>query len=233
MAVMQRSIKKRQVIANSNRTMFMWVAGMSAIVGICLVLAVFLFQQLAFQTKVANKLDQTAGVLRDNNQKTTQLMDNLRARSADSGLNAVKANPDDQPLQVVLDALPADNNTLALGASLQKKLLSDLNGVTLESLSVDPQQTAGETTDVTATDETTGDVQQMPVSFVISSDNPNNLKDALVRLERSLRVIDIDALHIEASSNKYTMTVDAHAYYEPAKTVQLENTTCTPKGKGC
>ena len=116
MAAPQTAIKKRQVIANSNKTMFMWVAGMSAVVGIALVLAFFLVEQLMFKTTVTSKLDDTASTLTKNNKETTALMDNLRARSTDEGLNSVKALPDDQALQVVLDALPADDNSLALGS---------------------------------------------------------------------------------------------------------------------
>ena len=40
---------KRRAIADSSRTMFMWVAGMSAVVGICVVVAIFLGQQIVFK----------------------------------------------------------------------------------------------------------------------------------------------------------------------------------------
>ena len=46
MATPQAGMKKRQIIANSNRTMFMWVAAMSAVLGVCLVLSVFLVQHI-------------------------------------------------------------------------------------------------------------------------------------------------------------------------------------------
>lgn len=228
MAKVQPAAKKRQVIASSNRTMFMWVAGMSAVIGACAVLAIFLYQQLVFKTEIANKLDKTVSTLKENNKQAPLLMDNLRVRTADEGLNAIKAYPDDQALQVVLDALPADRNTLALGSSLQQKLLTGINGMTLESLTVDavppvddPGQTASET----------NSVQQMTLSFVATADNPNSLKDMLVRLERSLRIIDIDSLSLETSADKYTMTVSAHAYYKPAIAVDLRDEVIKPDEK--
>lgn len=221
----QVSGKKRQIIANSNRTMFLWVAGMSAVVGVCAVLSIFLFQQLMFRTDVANKLDKTAGILKKNNKKTAALMDNLRARSTDPALSAVKARPDDQPLQVILDALPADHNALALGSSLQQKILAGVNGVTIESMAVDsPNGTV-----VAVNPADTDGVMQLPVSFVAVSDNPNSLKDFLTQLERSLRVIDIDSMVMETSALSYTINVSAHAYYKPGVEVQLSKEVVKPK----
>ncbi len=230
MAKVQPAAKKRQVIASSNRTMFMWVAGMSAVIGACAVLSIFLYQQLAFKTTVTGKLSNTLNVLTENNKKSSQLMDNLRARNADAGLNAVKASPDDQALQVVLDALPADRNALALGSSLQQKLLTGISGMTVESMTVDAVEGGG--TDVAVADEVVTDgEQQITLSFVATASDPNSLRDMLVRLEHSLRIIDIDALSLETSANKYTMTVTAHAYYKPAKTVSLIDEVVKPNEK--
>ncbi len=230
MAGIQPSMKKRQIIANSSRTMFLWVAGMSGVVGVCVVLCIFLFQQLMFKTEVGNRLEKTASTLQSNNKKTSALMDNLRVRSTDAGLSAVKARPDDQPLQAVLDALPADKNALALGSSLQQKLLTGVNGVVIESMAVDaPNSIASQTATTTASSSALKDVEQMPITFVATSNNPNNLKDFLAQLERSLRVIDIDSLRLETSASKYTMTVTAHAYYKPGKIVQLGSEVVKPK----
>lgn len=48
---------KRRAIADSGRQMFIWVAAMSAVVGVCIVLAIFLSQQIAFKVlKVVGKM---------------------------------------------------------------------------------------------------------------------------------------------------------------------------------
>jgi hypothetical protein len=130
-----------------------------------------------------------------------------------AALNSIKARPEDKALQVILDALPADNNALALGSSLQKNLLV-LPGVTIESLAI--QSVGG--SDDTETSDTT-----IPFTMTVSATDANTLKDMLARLERSIRVIDIDTLTLERTEGKYTMTVSAHAYYEPAVTVQLKD----------
>jgi hypothetical protein len=218
MAAVQPGMKKRQIIANSNRTMFIWVTAMSALIGVCAVLSIFLVQQIAFKTKVANKLDGTVSTLKENNKKAETLIQNVRVLETNAALNSIKAHPDDKALQVILDALPADNNALALGSSLQQNLLQ-LPGVTIEALSVQAQNT----------DDTTAEGNTIPFTTTITAADANTLKDALARLERSIRVIDIDTLSLERTEQKYTLTLSAHAYYEPAVTVQLNNETVKAK----
>ena len=216
MASLQPAMKKRQVIANSNRTMFVWIAVMSAVIGICAVVGYFLFQQIMFKTKVTNKLDDTSSILHKNNQNAQTLIENVRVLETNQALNSAKAQPGEKALQVVLDALPADANTLALGSSLQQSLLTGVAGVTIDTLTVLPQG------DTTASDG------QLPFSVVVRSTDASSLKDLLNRIERSIRIIDVDSVALEKSNTGYTMTIQAHAYYQAEKTVQLKDEVVTP-----
>lgn len=213
MASSQAGMKKRQIIANSNRTMFIWITAMSALIGVCAVLALFLVQQIIFKTRVTSSLDGTVKTLKDNNKNAQALIENVRVLETNSALNSIKAHPEDKALQVILDALPADNNALALGSSLQQNLLQQ-PGITVEALSLQPVASDSATTIA----ETT-----IPFTMTVSAADANTLKDMLARLERSIRVIDIDTLTLERSEQKYTMTVTAHAYFEPAVTVELKD----------
>lgn len=208
MAQLQPAMRKRQVIANSNRIMFIWVAMMSAIVGICVVVGYFLLQQIFYQTEVVSKLNETASTLSDDNQNAQVLIDNVRVLETNEALNSVKAQEDEKALQVVLDALPADANTLALGASLQQKLLVGIDGLVIDSLSV------------SALDTATND-GELPFTLTVRASGASALKELLGRFERSIRVIDIDSFSLEKSEVDYTMTIQAHAYYQPAKQVEL------------
>ena len=214
MASVQPGMKKRQVIANSNRIMFMWIAAMSAVVGVCAVLSLFLVQQIVFKTKVTTELDKTVGILKSNNKNTDGLTENVRLLETNAALNSIKARPEDKALQVILDALPADNNSLALGSSLQQNLLN-VNGLSVDSLKVESQADSEDSTTV-------------PFTMTLSANDPNILKDTLARLEKSIRVVDVGSLILERSQDKYTMTVKAHAYYEPAVNVELTNKTVKP-----
>lgn len=230
MAAPQPGMKERQIIANSNRTMFFWVAGMSAIVGVCAVASIFLVQQLAFKTKVTVELDKTLSVVTKNNKVANQLIENVRLRGTDASLSSIKAQPDDQALQVVLDALPADENTLALGSSLQQKLIGTVDGVTIESLAVDPPVSTDDTV-VNSSVSASDGPQKMTFTTTVSATDPNLLKELLVKLERSIRVIDVDDLMLEKGATKYTMTLKAHAYYMPATSVELTDKVVKPNEK--
>ena len=126
-----------------------------------------------------------------------------------AALNAAKAQPGEKALQVVLDSLPADVNTLALGASLQKSLLAGVSGLSVESLTMLPSGTSGEHDG------------QLAFTFVVRANDASSLKDLLHRLERSIRIIDVDSVSLEKTQNSYTMSVEAHAYYQIAAGVVL------------
>ena len=218
MASRQTAVGKRQKIAQSNRVMFFWIAGMSAVVGICLVVGYFLLQQLIFHTKVANEADKTVSTINKNIKTADSLRENVRLREVDSGLNAVKTDSDARALQVILDALPADANDLALGASLQKKLIGEVGGVAIESLSVGGDETSA---DSMSTSSATEGVNTQPFTVTLTSGDVNALKEVMTRLERSIRTIDVDNFSLDKSENGYRLTLKGHAYYKVGEKVEL------------
>ena len=50
----------------------------------------------------------------------------------------------------------------------------------------------------------------------------------MVRKERSIRVIRIDSLDIEAGKEKLTMKIVGRAYYQPAQEVKLDKKVVKP-----
>ena len=224
--MVQMMNSKRRAIADSSRTMFLWVAGMSAVVGMCVVIAVFLGQQIMFKAEVVGKMTTTLNTLKDNNKVASDLVSNVVVLETDPGLNAVKAKPEDKALQVVLDALPADRNSLALGASLQDNLLVNIDGLTIESLTVDVGGSGDSTMGIVQDGDST-----IPIKIQVSATNANAIKEMLLRLERNIRIIDIDGLTLERSDTSYQASITAKAYYQPAKQVQLTQVTVPEKGK--
>lgn len=221
MAVKQTSVGKRQKIAQSNKMMFLWIAGMSAVVGICAMLAWFLMQQLIFHTKIANEADKTVATITKNKDTVEKLRENVQLLEVNPGLNSVKSEPDERALQVILDALPADENNLALGASIQK-LVSDVNGVKIDSLTTGSEANA----EMVASNVT--DVETIPFSMVMSSNDVNALKDVLGRFERSIRIIDVDSYILDRSDANYKLSINGHAYFKPAVEVQLKDKVIKP-----
>lgn len=217
---------KRKAIADSSRTMFIWVAAMSVVVGVCVVVAIFLAQQIMFKVKVVGAMTDTVSTLDYNNKVAKNLTENVVALQVNPALNSVKANGDENALQVPLDALPADRNALALGASLQQVLLTGVDGLSIDSLSIDNSTSSSDTTDASGTSSD----NTIPIQMQISSTNINTIKDMLTRLEHSIRIIDIDSFVLERSDTSYQATITAHAYYQPGIQLQLQSKSITPGG---
>jgi hypothetical protein len=226
------ALRKRQQIANANRMMFVWVAGASIVVGFALVGSLFLLQKLWFNEKILAEKANTASVLTKNNQVVDDLKNQIRVLNTNQALQSSMIAGEDQPVQVVLDALPSDANSSALGASLQEKFLND-GALTIEALNVDPVagvESQSNTSVQDASSTSTNAVNQIAFRFTVSTDsgNASALKNLLQKLERSIRAIDISLLTIETQGNRLLLTVEARAFYEPAKTVELKEKTVKP-----
>lgn len=231
MANKEVALRKRQQIAKANRTMFMWVAAVSVIVGFAAVGSIFLGQKIAFNQKVINEKNKTVSILTNNNKVVGDLEDSIRLLDTNEGLNSVKAKSDDKALQVILDALPADANSLALGSSLQDKLIAGINGLTLESVNIDQVAGVGVSSDQNVQQTTVapadGTTNKITFRLVVSGD-ANSLKQLLDRFEHSIRVIDITNLSLEQSNDKLTMSIEAGAFYEPARVIELKDKVVKP-----
>lgn len=219
---------KRQKIQESSRTMFAWIAGMAAIVGFCGVVAWFIFQQAAFKISVVDEKNRTVKTLKENNAAVPDLKDNIRVLETNTALNSAKANDEQNALQVVLDALPADANALALGGSLQEHLVNNVPKLTLETLTVQPTSNSLTRSERSNRSRNKATTNEISFRLTVSSPDANAIKTMLDRFERSIRVIDIESLSLERSEREYTMTIDAHAYYEPAKMIELQEKVVKP-----
>jgi len=220
------AIRKRTQIANTNRLMFIWVAGISAIFGFALVASLFLVQMLGFNERVLQEKAKTVSTLKTNNNNIKDLESQIRALDANQSLSDIKANPDNKAVQVVLDALPSEANSLALGASIQKVLLANIKGLELDSLEVSSADGSNASDLSVSTDEgDTASDNKIAFSFSVIGDE-TALTQALINLEKSIRTIDIVSLTVTGDEkDQLTMMVQARAYYEPAKVVELKDKT--------
>lgn len=232
MASTDVALRKRSQIAKANRTMFIWIAIASALVGTAAVVSIFLTQKLLYTEKVLSAKQDTVSVLDHNISVVSKLQTEVKALDANSALLGSRANDTDQALQVVLDALPSEANSLALGASLQNKLLAGIPGkYSLESLQVTPV-TGVESLSSTGTTGTSpvAGVGEITFNFVVKGDQAT-LKQVLRNLERSIRTINVTHLSMETRVSDLTLTVQGSAYYQPAKTIGLTDKTVPVKGK--
>lgn len=224
------AIRKRTQIAKANKTMFLWIAIASALVGSAIVVSFFLAQKALFNEKVLSEKQNTVSALDYNNKVTPDLEDQLRILDTNQALISAKASESDQAIQVILDALPSEANSNALGASLQNKLLAGIPGLTITTLQVIPivgvETLTGDTTTVDASEQTASNA--ITLNFTVQG-SQDALRSALQNLERSIRQIDITTIRVETQqTGMVSMTVTAKGYYEPAKVMQLKDKVVKP-----
>jgi len=221
-----QGIRKRTQIDMTNRTMFIWVAGVSVLLGFAIVGSIFLIQMIVFNEKVLAEKSKTVSTLEIDNKNIVELQNQVRALDANQALINSKTPSEDKAIQVILDALPSEANSFALGASLQNKLLANIDGLTLNSLQVDSVAGVESLDDNAVSLDTSTTAVQNEITFSFSvSGSVDALKTVLKNLENSIRTIDITTLQIENEGEGLNMKVGARAFYEPAKVVELKDKT--------
>jgi hypothetical protein len=223
-------LRKRQQISHASQMMFLWIAGVSIVVGFCIVLILFLVQRIWFGEKIITEKQKTVSVLQKNLDTVQSLKDNVRVLNTNEALMSTRLNDTDQAIQSVLDALPADANSTAMASSLQTKLLGSVSGVSIESLKVDPVSGV-ETTDATSsTDSSDPSSNTIGFSFAVSTttNNQAGLRQVLLNIEKSIRPFNITDLTIESQGQRLVMTAVGVGYYQPAQTVQLNQEVIRP-----
>jgi len=214
------AIRKRTQIAQASKVMFIWVAGASVVLGFAIVGTMFLIQIILFNERVLAEKNKTVAILVSNNINIPKLQLQVRALDANKDLMSVSANTTDQKtIQVILDALPSSANSLALGASLQNKLLAGIDGLTISSIQVDPVDNI----DSLAGGALAGS-NEIPFSFSVSG-GAIAMQKLLHNLEISIRTIDVISLDMQgrSDSNNLILNVKAKAFFEPERIVQLKD----------
>ena len=108
-------VKKRQQIANANRTMFLWVTGISVVIGFALVLSIFLGQKILFGEKVLAQKNKTVATLEVNQKIISELQNNIRVLDTNQGLKDTRLNDSDRPIQSVRGGSGAGSASILTG----------------------------------------------------------------------------------------------------------------------
>ena len=215
------ALRKRAQISKANRVMLIWVMAVSVVIGFSAVASVFLFNKLVYNQKVIDAKNKTVSTLDKNLKSIDSLKDQIRTLNSNAALQSVKAGQDDDAVQVILDALPSSANSLALGASLQNRLLSGIDGLTIEQLQVDAIN-ADNSGAASSTADTTSQQNSIPFRLTVIG-NVDALKQVLTRLERSIRTIDVTGLTIESRGDTQALIISAQAFYQPETMIQLKD----------
>jgi Tfp pilus assembly protein PilO len=224
-------IRKRQQIANTNKQMFIWVAVAAVVVVVCVVLGMNFVQRIIYQAKVNGKIGETAKTLSSSVEAIKDLtteINKIKDSSADLKLPNLKSDNSTE-LQVILDALPTEDDRTALGASLQQKVLTP-SGVSIEQISVTESSgyvinSSQETTTTSSSVKPTA----QPITFSLVLDGSYSaIQSAISDIEKTIRPITINSIDLQGTDDKLQATIGATTYYVPKVNYQLGSEEITP-----
>jgi len=215
-------LKKRQQISKANRIVFAWIVAASLVIGVCGVFVQFLTRQLMFNNVIYGTLTETRTTLDKNIKAYDGLKSSVDKLIASSNLSLLKKGENSTALQVIIDALPTEENRSALATSMQSEVLGPA-GVTINSFSVG-EEDASATSNATIQNT---DALSFQFSFSITG-TYQQIQQAIKNIERSIRPITIQSVDVQGTSDKLSANITATTYYQPAKNIQLKEVEKKP-----
>ncbi|MDO4271578.1 MAG: hypothetical protein Q4C83_01170 [Candidatus Saccharibacteria bacterium] len=220
-------IKKRQQISDARKQVFGMVALASAAVVVCIMVGMNVFGRIMYQNKVNAELSNTLKTMDKNVENIDKVIDNVDALRTNTDLNLPNLKADDSTVfQVIIDALPTENDNVALSSSLQNKILAT-SGIFIEQLTVDNVTSAtSSSASSEEEDAATSSTPEMPVAQAITfrvsfTGSIDAVNQTLQDIEKTIRPITINKITIDGSDEKLTVVVDATTYYSENVDFQL------------
>jgi hypothetical protein len=218
------AVRKRQLISKANQNMFIAIALVSIVLGFSIVGSIFLFQEMAFNTKVISEKNATIKVLESNNKAFPQLEQKIKALSNDDNLEKAMLGDDSDALRVIPDALPVTaDNQAALGASLSDVLLN-VDGIIIESIRIGQGSSYSSSTSSSSSKK---GVSAIEFSVAVSG-SADNIKKIIENLEKSIRTIDITTAKFTYGGKNLTLSIMGTAYYSYEVTSELKEKEVRP-----
>ncbi len=212
---------KRLAISQANARMIAVVAAASVISIFSLVGAKALWSQNAYQSKVNAAKEKAHHQLQSNLKAADALTDSYKTFAAKNpnvlgGNRNNTGDNDGDNSKIILDALPGSYDFPALTSSIEKIMKTHSYQVT--SITGTDDQLIQQTNSSSATPEP----QPMPFSFTIGSASYDSVKGVIDTLEKSIRPIQIDSIAVSGGANSMQITVSAHTYYQPQKSLTIK-----------
>ncbi len=219
-------LSKRQQLKKTNQNIFIWVTVAAVVLAFSVVALQFLIRQGLFNNKIIGEQQKTVRALDESKKNFDGLKRNVDALLADSKLSALRANPEDNSLQVVLDALPTSGDPTSFSNSLYNKILPR-HGVTINAVSAG---VAGATDPAAAATPTpVAGSEALPLPFNISFiGNADQLRNTLMDIEKTIRPMVIRQVNISAGEGQIEVSAQGETYYLPRSTVKLGEKTIKP-----
>lgn len=211
---------KRLAISKTNAQMVAIVGVASFVTVFSLVASKAVFSQNRYQARVTSAKQKAHSQLQQNIQNYGQLSDaynkfNSATPNVIGGNAGGKGDNDGPNSKIILDALPSTYDFPALTSSVEKILAS--SGLKVSSITGTDDQVNQQGN----TSSPSPQPVSMPFSFTVSNANYAAVSKLINTLQLSIRPIQIDSMELSGGNNDMTVTVNAHTYYQPAKSVTI------------
>jgi hypothetical protein len=212
---------KRIAISKANAQMVGIVAAAAFVTVFCLIASKAVLSQNQYQAKVTGAKEKAHRQLQANIKNFSSLNSSYqRFDKQDPNIidRSSTGTGDNEGLnsKIILDALPSSYDFPGLASSLEK--IFDDNSLHVSSIvGVDDQLAQQE-----VASSPTPQPVAMPFTFTINNANYDSVSKLVGTLEHSIRPIQVDKLNLSGSNGTMTLTVDAHTFYQPGKTVDIK-----------
>lgn len=211
---------KRLAISKANAQMVTIVAVAAFVSIFCLVASKAVFSQNRYQARVITAKEKAHKQLEQNINTFSSLQTAYKAFDSTAtnviGGNTTGTGDNDGPnSKIILDALPSNYDFPALTSSIEKVLAS--NNLKVTSITGTDDQLNQQKNSSSPTPKPIS----MPFSFTVSNANYASIGQLVTKLQQSIRPIQIDSIELSGGVNDMTATIDAHTYFQPAKSVTI------------
>ena len=214
------ALTKRVAISKSNTQIVIVVSIASFVTIFCLVAAKTMWSQNSYQARVVSA-DKVAHQQLVNNINAYNNLTSSYETFVSSSTNVIggqssgSGDKDGNNAKIVLDALPPAYDFPAVTSSIEKILTG--SGLKVTSISglddeLNQQSNTSSPNPVSVS---------IPFSFTISNASYQAVGLLINELQQSIRPIQIDSVSVTGGSNDITLTVNAHTYYQPSKTLSI------------
>jgi hypothetical protein len=211
---------KRLAISKANAQTVIVLSIASFVTVFCLVAAKAVWGQTRYQARVTTAATKANKQLQTNIQAFGNLATAYNAFNA-SPLNIIggsstgSGGQDGNNAKIILDALPNTYDFPALTSSLEKILVG--GGYSVSNISGSDEQLSQQANLASPTPQAVS----MAFSFTVNQASYASIQQLVSTLQASIRPIVIDSMTLNGAANSMTLTVNAHTYYQPGKSLTI------------
>jgi hypothetical protein len=212
---------KHVAISKANAQIVAVVGAASFITIFCLVASKAVFSQYQYQARVIKAVNTANTQLQTNVSTYKSLIASYVKFDTTNPIllnGSTPGGPNDN-VQIVLDALPGQYDFPGLTSTVENMLAA--SGVQVAAVTGTDQQATQQSDNASANPQPVN----MPFGFTISNANYASVQQLIQVLQQSIRPMPIDSIDITAEQGALTMTVAAHSYYQPTKTLSITKET--------